>query len=327
MPATIVMGGQWGDEGKGKLTDALAGARPRGGPSQWRQQRRPYHPDRRRHLQAPSRALGRAQSRLPMRRRRRRRASNPWSCSTKSKVCARAMCPSDNLRISERAHIVMPYHPRLDQLDETARGGDSIGTTLRGNGPAYADKVSRRGIRVGDLLDRETLRRALQYEVGVKNEIFDQDLWRRRARCRGRFSSFPKPVSGSAPMSGRSRSMSRTRSTRQARDRGVRAGRDARYRLRLVPIRDVVITDARRSLPGRGRRPDPGRSSHGGLQGLQHPRRRWTVPTELLDATGQLIRERGKEYGTTTGRPRRTGWFDAVAARISPASTASPKSP
>src|SRR5699024_4695794 len=68
---------------------------------------------------------------------------------------------TSNLRISDRAHLVLPYHPKLDQLEEARREGDEIGTTLRGNGPAYADKVSRHGLRVCDLLDASILRRKL----------------------------------------------------------------------------------------------------------------------------------------------------------------------
>jgi adenylosuccinate synthase len=92
----------------------------------------------------------------------------------------------------------------------------------------------------------------------------------------------------------------------------MRPGRPARYRLRDLPVRDVVVTDGRRRLPRRRDRTDPGRARYRGLQGVQHA---GPFPTELHDEIGNLIRERGREYGTTTGRPRRTGWFDGVAAR------------
>src|SRR5699024_750218 len=78
---------------------------------------------------------------------------------------------TSRLRISDRAHLVLPYHARLDQLEERRREGEEIGTTLRGNGPAYADKVSRHGIRVCDLLDPAILRRKLAVEVDSTNAI------------------------------------------------------------------------------------------------------------------------------------------------------------
>src|SRR5690606_9191953 len=81
---------------------------------------------------------------------------------------------TSNLRISDRAHLVLPYHPKLDQLEESRREGDEIGTTLRGNGPAYADKVSRHGLRVCDLTDASNLRRKLAVEIDAKNRLFDR---------------------------------------------------------------------------------------------------------------------------------------------------------
>jgi adenylosuccinate synthase len=160
MPTTIVMGGQWGDEGKGKLTDSLAASadvviRANGGANaghtvQTDQGTFALH-------LIPSGIL------------------NPNCLSIVGAgvvvdpkliieeidhLAARGIS-LEPLRISERAHVVMPYHPILDGLDEGQRGEASIGTTLRGIGPAYSDKVARRGLRMVELVDHETLRHRL----------------------------------------------------------------------------------------------------------------------------------------------------------------------
>nr|MBA3449939.1 adenylosuccinate synthetase [Chloroflexia bacterium] len=170
MPATIIMGGQWGDEGKGKLTDTLAASadivvRANGGANAGHT----VQTDQgvfKLHL-IPSGIL------------------NPRCLSVVGagvvidpKLMLEEMdhlvergIALDRLRISERAHVVLPYHPMLDGLEEAERLEGSIGTTLRGNGPAYSDKVSRRGIRVGDLIDSPVLRDRLSQELPRWNRI------------------------------------------------------------------------------------------------------------------------------------------------------------
>src|SRR5215216_6730693 len=173
MPATIVMGGQWGDEGKGKLTDSLAASadivgRANGGANaghtvQTDQGTFALH-------LIPSGIL------------------NPTCLSVVGAgvvvdpkliieeidhLAARGIS-LEPLRISERAHVVMPYHPILDGLDEEQRGEGSIGTTLRGIGPAYGDKAARRGLRMVDLVDRETLRHRLRQELPRWNRLLQR---------------------------------------------------------------------------------------------------------------------------------------------------------
>jgi adenylosuccinate synthase len=170
MTATIIMGGQWGDEGKGKLTDALAAraqvvVRANGGSNAG-------------HTVTTSQGIFKLHL-MPS------GILNPLcDCVIGAGVVidpasllremdallARGISV-DRLWISERAHVVLPYHRLIDQHQEQSRGPDPIGTTLRGNGPAYADKVARHGIRIADLVDRPTLARKLRTQLEDKNRL------------------------------------------------------------------------------------------------------------------------------------------------------------
>ena len=172
MPVTIVMGGQWGDEGKGKLTDTLAAnadivVRANGGANAGHTVQTDLGTFKL-HL-IPSGIL------------------NPdCLCVVGAGVVIDPRIflgemddlmhrgvSLDHLRISERAHVVLPYHPALDRLEEESRLEGSIGTTLRGNGPAYSDKVARRGIRMAELIDPVALRYKLGRELPRWNQILE----------------------------------------------------------------------------------------------------------------------------------------------------------
>ncbi|HET7094876.1 MAG TPA: adenylosuccinate synthetase, partial [Thermomicrobiales bacterium] len=170
MPATIVMGGQWGDEGKGKLTDALAAragmvVRANGGANAGHTVETEQGVFKL-HL-VPSGILnpdcvcvvGAGV------------VIDPQALLREMDELRRRGIDLANLRISDRAHLVLPYHPILDRLEEAQRADDEIGTTLRGIGPSYADKAARHGIRVADLLDEGTLGRKLGREIGRKNQV------------------------------------------------------------------------------------------------------------------------------------------------------------
>jgi len=222
------------------------------------------------------------------------------------------------LFISDRAHLIMPYHILLDGLEEESRGGGALGTTRRGVGPAFTDKAARLGIRSGDLLDKEVLLERLRFVLGYKNVILTK-------------------IYGASPLS-----------------LDEVYNQYCRYGERLAPyIRDTVIMveealnreelvlleGAQGALldPDFGTYPYTTSSSPlagGGCLGVGLGPTRIShslgvfkayctrvgggpMPTELKDETGDLIRQRAHEYGTTTGRPRRCGWFDAIAARFS----------
>ena len=315
MAATIVMGGQWGDEGKGKLTDALAAkaamvVRANGGSNAGHT----IETERgvfKLHL-VPSGIL------------------NPDCLSVIGAGVvvdpAALVAEMDDLRgrgvdlrglrLSDRAHVVLPYHPLLDQLEEVRRADDEIGTTRRGNGPAYADKVSRHGVRVADLLDEAALLRKLTREVGEKNKIL--------TRIHNQPPLDPTAIYRELVAVG-SRLAEHVVASEQLVQDALAAGQEVVVECAQGAMLDVdygtypFVTSssptAAGACQGAGVAPTQVRRVIGVFKAYSTRVGSGPLPTELHDAVGQTIRERGREYGTTTRRPRRTGWFDAVAAR------------
>jgi adenylosuccinate synthase len=315
MPATIVMGGQWGDEGKGKLTDSLAASadivvRANGGANAGHTVQTDLGTFAL-HL-IPSGIL------------------NPRCLSIVGagvvvdpkliieeidQLAARGIS-LEPLRISERAHVVMPYHPVLDGLDEEQRGEGSIGTTLRGIGPAYGDKVARRGLRMVELVDRETLHYRLRQELPRWNRLLERvygaegmnfdSLFGELADYGERLRRFVCPtesIISDALSAGRQIVVECAQGAMLDIDYGT------------YPFVTSSATSAAGACQGAGVPPTSVDRVLGVYKAYSTRVGAGPLPTELDDATGQLIRDRGHEYGTTTGRPRRTGWFDAVAAR------------
>lgn len=315
MPATIIMGGQWGDEGKGKLTDALASqasmvVRANGGSNAGHTVKTDKGTFKL-HL-IPSGIL-----------------NDDVVCVIGAGVVidletlavelrdleARGIDTS-RLRISDRAHLVLPYHSQLDQLEERRREGDEIGTTLRGNGPAYADKVSRHGIRVCDLLDESILRRKLALEVDSKNSIFSNvfgapeidfdTLYQNLLNWSEGIRSLITPTEvlvQDALQEGQSLLVECAQGSMLDIDYGT------------YPYVTSSSPTAAGACQGAGVAPTQIDRVLGVYKAYSTRVGAGPMPTELTDEVGEEIRQRGNEFGTTTGRPRRTGWFDGVAAR------------
>lgn len=317
MTATIIMGGQWGDEGKGKLTDALASTasmvvRANGGSNAGHT----VKTDRgtfKLHL-VPSGIL-----------------NDGCLCVVGAGVVvepdtligelddleARGVDTS-RLRISDRAHIVMPYHPVLDQLEEQRREDLSIGTTLRGNGPAYADKMSRHGIRMGDLMSGNVLRSRVRWEVDQKNEIISRlyksepldggEILQQAERWAERLSPYIRPTQVDV---------------QDALDAGdhvvIECAQGAMLDIDYgtYPFVTSSSPTAAGACQGAGVSPRQVERVVAVYKAYTSRVGAGPMPSELHDETSELIRQRGNEYGTTTGRPRRTGWFDEVIARQS----------
>lgn len=223
---------------------------------------------------------------------------------------------TQRLWISPRCHVVMPYHPMVEEIYEKAKGALSTGTTKRGMGPVYADKVSYNGIRLVDLQDQDVFREKLQVQLKVKNELF-------------RAFDLP-PLDLQAVMD------EKLEQFNQVRDM-VRES----FGLLQKALKDdanIVLEGAQGSLldntwgtypyctasttisgsasPGLGIAPRWIRRVIGVAKAYTTRVGRGPMPTELLDETGTILQNEGMEFGTVTGRPRRCGWFDADLVRF-----------
>jgi adenylosuccinate synthase len=317
MPVIAVVGGQWGDEGKGKIIDLLAGrahvvVRAQGGDNAGHTVVNPrgkfalhlvpagIFNEQTRCLIGPGVAL------------------NPDTLLSEMDELARRGVSTDNLVISARAHLVMPYHPLFDKLEEESRGAGAIGTTGRGIGPTYADKVARAGIVAGDLLRPERFREKVKASVERKNRILDRlyghapvaadeiiEKYLGHADRLGKYIAESEPIMEQALKEGRTILLEGGHGTLLDLDHGT------------YPYVTTTSCTVGGLLNGAGIGPRHLTTAIGVFKAYQSRVGAGAMPSELLDATGDFIRERGHEYGTTTGRPRRVGWFDAVAARHS----------
>ena len=225
---------------------------------------------------------------------------------------------TSRLLVSDHAHVVMPYHVLLDRLEEESRGDAAIGTTGRGIGPAYADKTSREGIRVGDLLDEAFLSKRLEGVVRQKSNLltklygagpidFDElyaQCLEYGARLRPYVVSVEQRV-GEALANGARVVLEGAQGAMLDVDHGTYP---------FVTSSSVSIGGA---CTGLGIPPSEIRSIIGVFKAYSTRVGAGPFTTELTDEIGEDIRERAREYGATTGRPRRVGWFDALAARYS----------
>lgn len=224
-----------------------------------------------------------------------------------------------NLRISQNAHVILPYHKRLDALEEAAKGVNAIGTTGRGVGPCYMDKAARVGIRMGDLAAgptrlRERLRAVLPLKNAVLTKVYEAEPFSEDAL-----------LAELAPLAERLAPYV-CDTTALAFD-AVEDGKRILFEGAQATMLDIdggtypFVTSshpvAGGACLGTGVPPTAIDQVLGVVKAYTTRVGAGTFPTELLDERGERIRERGHEYGTTTGRPRRCGWLDAVALRYS----------
>ena len=223
----------------------------------------------------------------------------------------------DRLLISANAHLIMPHHRALDKVTERYLGDARIGTTGRGIGPAYGDKVARTGIRVQDLFDPGILAQKLDLVLREKNQVLTKVYNRRGIDAAAVARNTWVTGSGSGPTSPTpslvlNRALDEGRTVLLEGAQATHARRGPRH----LPVRDLLLPYRGRRLRGLGHRADPDHQGHRHRQGLHDPGRRRAVPHRARRATraSGCARPAGR-YGVTTGRPRRTGWFDAVIAR------------
>jgi adenylosuccinate synthase len=218
----------------------------------------------------------------------------------------------DRLRISDKAHLILPYHRELDVLSEARRGERKIGTTSRGIGPAYEDKIGRRGIRVCDLVDTKALADEVRANVDARNQIIKESTldW--------------KAVYGQLLADGEQ--MRRwTADTSLFLAEAMARGERVLFEGAQATMLDIdhgtypFVTSSNATIGGvcTGLGVPP-RSINGVLGVAKAYTTRvgeGPLPTELFGDLAERLRESGQEYGASTGRPRRCGWFDAVVVR------------
>ena len=225
---------------------------------------------------------------------------------------------TDRLMVSDRAHLVMPYHVVLDELADAARGKDAIGTTGKGIGPAYTDKTARSGIRAADLSDLEALLPRLESAVSQANALITNvyggtpvDLDEVFEKCKAwstRMAPYIREVEHIVY------------NAVEARETVILEGAQGAL-LDLDHGTYPFVTSSHPTIGGActglGLLPRQIDIVLGVFKAYSTRVGGGPFVTELFDETGEEIRERAQEFGTTTGRPRRVGWFDSVTARYS----------
>lgn len=315
MPTTVLIGTQWGDEGKGKITDYLAEyadivVRYQGGTNAGHTisvGEEVY----KLHL-VPSGILYPGKQCVIG----NGVVVDPEALLGEMQVLLDRGVDLSGLKISDRAHLVMPYHKMLDELEEKARGAGKIGTTLRGIGPAYMDKITRRGLRVADLLDENELKEKLSQQLREKNlvlsrlydapmldeeEVFEK--YREFGRKLRPYITDTSVLLNDALEAGKKILFEGAQGTMLDIDHGT------------YPFVTSSSPTAGGTCTGTGVAPRHIDRVIGVVKSYTTRVGDGPFPTEIMGPVGDRIREVGKEYGTTTGRPRRIGWLDGVVLR------------
>ncbi len=234
------------------------------------------------------------------------------------KLRALGVVIEENLRISDSAHVILPYHKALDLAREEAAGAAKIGTTGRGIGPAYETKVSRYGIRVADLLDPDVLRAKIDFACAEKNSVLSTVYGKPTFDPRKLLDDYtrygevlaPRITNGTVLINGLIREGKRVmfegaQGTMLDIDHGTYP---------FVTSSNCVVGGV---CTGLGIAPKHIHQVLGVVKAYTTRVGGGTFPTELNDAHGEHLRKRGNEFGTVTGRPRRTGWLDLPVLRTS----------
>jgi adenylosuccinate synthase len=315
MSTVVVVGTQWGDEGKGKITDYLAEgadvvARYQGGNNA-----------------GHTILIGNKKYKLTM---------IPSGIFNENKVCVigngMVINPaalideinyihengfsSDNLKISDRAHLIMPYHLVLDGLEEERKGDSKIGTTRKGIGPCYMDKAARNGIRIADLMDAEEFETKLRRLVAEKNQVIEQVYGGEPLDVESILKEYLGYAETLRPY---------VTDTSVVLNDAIDSGQKILFEGAQGVMLDIdqgtypYVTSSNPTAGGVCIGSGVGPSK---IQQVIGVAKAYTTrvgdgpfPTELNNETGDWIREKGHEYGTVTGRPRRVGWFDSVVVR------------
>ncbi len=317
MSVIAIVGGQWGDEGKGKVIDLLAEkarvvARFSGGDNAGHTVINPYG-EFRLHL-VPSGIFYPQVTCIIS----NGVVINPAVLLEEIDDLHNHGVDTSRLFISARAHLIMPYHTILDGLEEDRRNKGALGTTRRGIGPVFADKVARLGIRAGDLLDRDIFWGRLSAALEFKNIILTKVYQVSPLSAEEIYGQYCHYGEQLAPFIRETSSI-----IREAATKGELVLLEGAQGALLdpdfgtYPYVTSSSTLAGASCIGTCLGPRESDRVVGIFKAYNTRVGAGPMPTELKDEIGDLIREKAREYGATTGRPRRCGWFDAVAGRFS----------
>jgi adenylosuccinate synthase len=316
VPGTVVVGTQWGDEGKGKLTDILAedmdvvvryqGGHNAGhtivvGEQSFALQLVPcgiLHPD-------TVNVIGNGV------------VVDPAVLLSEVDMLEARGIDTANLVVSGNAHLILPYHQEIDLLAERYLGKNKLGTTKRGIGPAYADKAARVGLRVQDLLDPKIFREKLDVVLKEKNAVL--------AKVYNRLPLSADDIAGRYLDELAPRLAPRIADTVGLVHEALDAGKDVMFEGAQATFLDLdhgtypFVTSSNSLAGGACAGAGVGPRDLDRIVGIAKAYLTRVgsgpFPTELFDDVGDLLIERGHEYGTNTGRRRRPGWFDAVMLR------------
>ena len=312
MSGIVVVGSQWGDEGKGKITDYLAqkadvvvryqGGNNAGHTIEFNGQKFALRLIPSGIFTSGNVILGNGM------------VINPKALLEEMKYLNDAGVSTDGIKISDRAHVILPYHLEIDAMQEKLRGDKNIGTTKKGIGPTYVDKYARIGIRVGEFIHEELFRSRLEEVLPLKlREYPELDF-----HVEDIFQEYKEYAKMIKPM---------VTDTGLLLDEYFRQDKKVLFEGAQGTMLDIdygtypFVTSSHPGAngvsEGAGIGPLYIKEAIGIIKAYTTRVGSGPFPTELNDATGDLIRERGHEYGTVTERPRRTGWFDAVVVNQS----------
>ncbi len=318
MPAVVITGAQWGDEGKGKVVDVLSEdahvvARYQGGHNAGHtvvinDEKYVLHliPSGILHGDKLS-VIGNGT------------VVEPLSLIEEiDGLRARGIEVGDNLLLSTGAHLIMPYHMAIEAACERQLGKDRIGTTGRGIGPAYTDKVSRCGIKVGDLLLPGVFRDKLEKTLGFTNQVLEKIYGAETFRAEDIYSSYMEYAERLRP---------HIADTKVVVNRALEDGGNVLIEGAQGALLDIdhgtypYVTSSNATAGGActglGIGPTRIREVLGVVKAYTTRVGEGPFPSELKDSVGQALQQKGGEFGATTGRPRRCGWLDMVALRYS----------
>ena len=320
MPATVLVGTQWGDEGKGKITDEIAAdfdvvCRFAGGANAGHTvvangHKLALH-------QVPSGVMYEGTASV---------IGNgcivdPEVLMEEVRMLEGQGISTDNLKISGNAHVVLPFHKFLDGAHEQALGSKNLGTTKRGIGPTYMDKMNRTGVRIQDMLDDDTFRQKLADSLAYTNPILEKVYGLPTYTVDQIFEQLHEDIEWIRPHIIESSAFL---------NEELEAGKSILFEGAQATMLDIdhgtypFVTSsnctAGGAVTGSGVGPTQIKRIIGVAKAYLTRVGAGPFPTELLDETGKKLREVGHEYGVTTGRERRCGWYDAnvikYAARV-----------